>query len=50
MNEVTDTNFNMDGPWKYAEWKKPGTEDHICMISFIQNVHKRQINKDRKVD
>ena len=30
----TDTCSNMDEPWKYAKWKKPGGEDHILYDSI----------------
>lgn len=44
----TDIRFNIDGPWKYAKWKKPDKKATYYMISIRWNVQNRQIHTDRK--
>ena len=39
-NEVFDTSYNTDEPWKYAKWKKP--------ITFIWNIYNRELYSDIK--
>ena len=36
----TDACYNMDEPWKHAEWKKPVTKDHIVHDSIYMKCPK----------
>lgn len=34
----SDSHYNMDKPWKHAEWKKSITEDHIFILFSLYNM------------
>ena len=38
----------MDGSWDYTNWKKLVRKTTYCMISFIWNLQKWKIHKNRK--
>lgn len=46
IKRSTDTCF-MNEPQTQAEWKKPDTKDHLCMIAFYE-MSKKGKSKDRK--
>lgn len=38
-----DTCNNMDGPWKFANWKKPDTKDHVVEWLCLYEMSKQAI-------